>query len=332
MTALAHAWCAWLCATFQGGGLPWPLAAGAQPFPLRATYGQIQGKTSAVDLHFGLDVLTDATVVEGDSVRAMEGGEVVAINKGSDYRSGLVIRSTAGRLLLYLHLDPSTIPFALGSVVPTGASLGTVTWMDPQALGRHVHVSVLSQVPPAWTGIDRMSSGDPRLLLETVGDVVAPVAVAFPDGRKLAVRTNEVSGSTYAANGKIKAGELDVIAHLRDLDRTGSTHPLAPASAELTVSEGGQVIETFTLDFDQPLDPWHNVEKAFYNRDSRHKSRAWRPLGEFEYYFVLTNARGTDVATDNAWHATPGSYKLRVRAWDAAGKELDFQEDLVVLP
>jgi len=315
-------------------GLPWPLGSGAEAFPLRATYGQIEGKRGAVDLHFGMDILVQRNVAEGKSVRAMEGGTVVAVETTSGYRSGLVIRSDAGLNLLYLHLHGPSIQFKKKDKVEKGAYLGFVTTIDPDSLGRHLHVSLLGTMDNPWTGVDKDSLGDPRRILDELEDDVAPIAEGFPNGRKIVVRRNEATGSspTYYPNDRVRAGELDVIAHLYDLDRAGSRRPLAPARIELVVSSGGVEQETFELDFHRRLEPWHNVEQAFYNREEPYKSMGWPLDDEYLYCFVLTNGRDGSVSTTNHWHAEPGTYELRVRAWDAANNVLDFQETLVVVP
>jgi hypothetical protein len=183
--------------------------------------------------------------------------------------------------------------------------------------------------------MDKESIHDPLKLLAKRDDGAAPVAKAFPDAKRLVVRANESSASTYYPLDRIHAGDVDVIAHVHDFDNSAK-QPLAPVKLVLTVeteASGGSppsVLDTFELDFDQPLKPWHNKEKTFYNRGAPYVSLGWPKGGDYQYYFVLTNGHEGSVSQDNAWHATPGSYTLHVRAWDVANNVLDFQEPVVV--
>jgi hypothetical protein len=308
------------------GELYWPLGSGIDAYPLRATYGQLQGEEANVDLHFGLDVVA---VEEAEAVYALEDGKVAKVYTDRGYYSGILIESDSGAALLYMHLEGSTIQFTQGDAVAVDDYLGDVVYVDDATGVRHLHLARLAETSHHWSDIDRFSSGNPLVLLDPalLDDGTAPEVMVLADGERFAVRMNEDSWNTESSDDYLDLdalvrGKLDVLARIREHDGT-QDHDLAPywMRLEIVPSTGDPLVFETTLD--GSLKAYAGEERALFNLDDEH------PSGDEGQYFVLTNG-GAKPAIEGCWESETGQYTLRVTVRDVAGNEDSYERKVTV--
>jgi hypothetical protein len=307
------------------GELYWPLGSGVDAYPLRATYGQLQGEEENVDLHFGLDVVAAEAA---EAVYALEDGTVAKVYTDKGYYSGILVETDSGAALLYMHLEGSTIQHAQGDPVAMDDYLGDVVYVDDATGVRHLHLARFAETSHHWHDIDRFSSGNPLVLLDPdlLDDSNAPEVMVLADGERFAVRLDEDPTTTatqdYLDLDALVPGKLDVLARIRDHD-AAQDHDLAPywVRLEIVPSTGEPLVFETTLD--GSLKPYAGDERALFNLDDEH------PSGDEGQYFVLTNG-GAEPTISGCWQSAAGKYTLRVTVRDVAGNEETYERKVTV--
>lgn len=124
--------------------LPWPFPDAERPH-VAQHFAQPHGWGRNLGLHRGLDIL----LAPGTPVYAAEGGLVVLAEEEhlADHLQGVVVLNSTGesrRMLQYMHLEPSTIQFAVGDRVQAGELLGEVARWNYELMqyGHHLHLGL----------------------------------------------------------------------------------------------------------------------------------------------------------------------------------------------
>ena len=310
--------------------LHWPLGEGTQAFPLRATYGQLEGDSDGSNLHLGIDIAARSA---SEMVYAIESGMVRRVevpstsNPMDAYFSGIVVESASvpGRALLYLHLEPGTIQVKVGDTVAPRDPLGQVVYSDPYTGVRHLHLSRLEGdvVGTSWEELDSLNVHNPLALFDpaVLGDGTAPVIEQIRN-RWCRPRENEDSGGgdhVYPSPSHIHPGDLDLLVRVYDQDDSGSTHLLAPYRIELKEVASGTLRVLLLDDALTSLEP-----EDLYNLDDAHPSCSSvgdTPGRRYRYFLVATNAApgASAIDTPYAWTATTGSQQFELTVLDVAG-------------
>ena len=317
--------------------LRWPVGDGDHAFPLRATYGQLEGNKGNWNLHLGLDILG---YVPLEPVLAIEDGKVLIVARESTYGeyAGVLVESKArpGHAFLYKHIE-QIVP-AKGTDVKAGDVLGyiqrTNVTDDP-----HLHLSRVagSFKKKDWYDLDQQSERNPLALLKQGldGDDLAPrlarnkevsfVTLKPDDGESIAAVESSVDAAfayDSAATGEWK----DVVVRAFDIDRV-SWHLLAPYRLRLSVETGSSKLTYRTIVLDGPL--VHDDNLGLYSFKPGTSSAGWTKDRRYDYFFVLTNA-GFVGGDKNAWLATPGKHTLHVEVEDVAGNVKKIEQELVI--
>lgn len=320
----------------EPGNLRWPMGPGNVAFPLRATYGQLEGDEESADLHLGLDVLPGK---KGEPVYAIEAGTVRRVQRvgadtgkasacegtvGPEHCGVLVVsRDVAKRAFLYLHLEEQSLAVETDQEVAAGDFLGQVVY-DADLIGRpHLHLSRVggAYASSCWADLDDLSVRNPLRLLDpaTLDDAVLPEFQKLKSGSRRHHWRTEEPDPQYPAT--IQAGDaLDLVVRVFDADGSGSGRRLAPYRIRMTITspDGTEVREIL---LDGPLTSARKDAlrpEDLYSLDEKYPSRATLTGKKHAFYFLPTQAEGTALDYDHHWVARAGQHEFVLEAFDAA--------------
>lgn len=311
-------------------GLRWPLGDGTQPYPLRATYGQIE---PGPQFHYGVDILPRVMGAELEPVYAVEAGKVVRMRTSSVENKAVVVRSDAHpeRAFLYLHLGKISV--AVDDPVVPGDQIGTIAATHVGTGEPHLHLSRLAGnfETHAWKDLSTLSVENPLLLLKKpAGNDGAPRFGRYPGGSVfklvaddgLEIRSVEESPDTVAVEGVYSSKLQDVVVRAFDVDAQ-SWHLLAPYKLSLEILAPGQATTFRTIVLGGELDEEDN--SGLYCLKPGSKSKGNTKARDYDYFFTLTNS-GSPGSSENAWPMTTGQYTFRARVEDAYGNAHTVEE------
>lgn len=325
------------CLQQEVGQLRWPLGPGDKGYPLRATYGQLEGDEADWWFpHLGLDIVGN---VAQQTVRAIEAGTVVKVKRNSAEFSGVLVESKAvqGRAFLYLHLDKTSIDVRKGDEVKVGDRLGRIAKKNSGTAEPHLHLSRLGgdYLGQDWYELPELSEGNPLVLLRNVdnGDDQEPTIVPHSGSKYVVLREDDALGIYLGGDAAgplamegASGSWLDVVVNVHDTDPE-STHRLAPYKLSLEIRTGENTIafRPIVLDGALPLD---QVE-GLYNFSGECPSRGDTMTQKYDYCFILTNT-GYEDESMRAWRATSGEHVFHIEIQDVAGNTRKLDEIITI--
>lgn len=308
--------------------LPWPLGASGGPeSEVLTTYGELERLDSnqSGSLHLGVDLGAQP----GDYVYAIEAGTVRRVDDTDPMYSGIAVEAgSTGRGLAYWHLEPGSIPFAVGDEVHVDDVLGRVAEWTTSPGFDHLHLGRVEGVPAEpsdahW--IDHHALSDPLQELAPGWDDEPPVIDLLlgpesADPLPCAFRANDPTGPELGSATHPLAGDVDVVARIWDLCAPDAKWKTVPRSIELTLHSCTHGEVRWHLLLDGPLEA--RGTDFVYAQHAPFDSLGWQSPESRDFYLVLT-AGGRPPETDpteaDAWDAAPGTWELTIVATDAAG-------------
>jgi len=319
------------------GDYRWPLGPGNKTYPLRATYGQLEGdEADWWFVHKGLDIVGN---VQQQTVYAVEAGTVVRVRRNSAEDSAVLVESEtiAGRGFLYLHLDKASIDVCKGCEVKVGDRLGRIAKKNTAAGEPHLHLARLGgeYVDHDWGDLSDLGECNPLVLLKKgdPADDQAPTFVKVPGGSKYiglreddnaAIRLGEGAGGPQPVEAS--AGWFDVVVNVHDTDAV-STHLVAPRLLRLEIRSGTDktVFRPIVLDGALPDDQIDGL----YDFSTEYHSAGDTQTHRYDYFFIPTNT-GQDGTSIRAWKPARGDYVIHVEVQDAAGNTQTLDEPVTI--
>lgn len=223
--------------------LAWPFQEDQEGVEIYQTYGQAEGRDS-IDVHLGLDIHAPA----GTPIYSPLDGTVAAIfDEGMNpWVKGFAIRSLSGGtefVTKLLHLEPSSIQFALGDQVHVGDFIGElVEWPEVEGYLSHLHIGIGKATLSVKT--HRSGKNNPALIftynanplqyLERERDEAPPELVLADSGASFVFRVVErdAKGKWQRTGGladpEALRGAVDIDVQVRDSVPPGTRFALAP--------------------------------------------------------------------------------------------------------
>lgn len=311
----------------NGDLIPCPMYPDSNNYPFRIgnSYAEHQRYSGQPYLHPGVDFLG----FPQQEIYSPVDGVVKAIltTSGSiHWRLALgledIIAEQEG--YLFAHLDPSTIPFAMGDSVFAGDYIGSiVAW--PTSEFHHLHFARIEHQGAIWDG-NWLTKDNVLKDITNFCDESVPVFETLWNEQTIAFRSEDGMEILEPEN---LSGSFDIICHVHDL--SNDTWRLDVDSlwfelVDLTTNSVAYQQEAFSYNFE--LDTYFsdvittNILKTIYSTTGQ-----WQTLGNYttrQFYQQVSRSNGDGMINDqdnsvyfDSSNFPDGSYLLRIHAYDA---------------
>jgi hypothetical protein len=200
----------------------WPVTApaGSDVHQMYNGFGAGRPAGDNFGFHEGIDVWVDGEGGANQKVVAARAGEIVRLTPVFASGGRVTIKVAVGVGMFeyddYLHMDPKA-GLALNQQVLEGAEIGSIATLFP-AGRRHLHMSVLSAIPPLAGPPAENTILNPFLRFTANADrdplgYAPKLADTNDDNRKLIVTR---SGTVASISKQTVDGDIDIIADARD--------------------------------------------------------------------------------------------------------------------
>ena len=332
---------------FRVPWLRWPFAHDAPQVYVLQTYGQSE-RAAPLSVHAGLDLAAPP----GTSVFSPLSGEVSQIFNSvyAPHERGLAIRTVHRGLqvsLKLVHLEQSSLRYALGDWIEAGDLLGTLCLWPNDRYPTHLHIEmgwgeVYTEV---YEGESKLQlrprhmfrpNANPLVYLQAPADEVPPRLVPLDSSGPFRFRQLPPTLSDLRTLGPIQRGQefgtvlapdalygwVDIQFAAADGYSQADRSVVAPYELRL-------VIRRATGDKDTILDRFLRMDGDLY-RGNRFAQGIylWPPdqmfaeHSAFVFHLTAFNGEGANQLEPQAWRTEPGEYEVTLYGSDLAHKDV----------